>query len=88
MALTSGAVTIGTVATLIDGVSSSNPIHLHLHNNDNTDSLFLGGPSVTTSTGMSLVKLDSFEITLRPGNQIYAVSSKPGHVISFIKQDF
>jgi hypothetical protein len=88
MALTSGTVSIGTVATLIDGASSSNPIHLHIHNNDNTDNLYLGDSTVTTSTGLVLTKLDSFEIHLRPGNRLYATSSKEGHIISYIKQDF
>jgi hypothetical protein len=88
MALTSGTVTVGTAATLIDGVPSSNPVHLHIHNNDNTDNLYLGDSGVTTATGLVLTKLDSFEIYLRPGNRIYAVSSKGGHVLSYIKQDF
>lgn len=88
MSLTSGTVSVGTAATLIDGVTSNNPIHLHIHNQDNTDAVYLGGATVTTSDGLMLQKLDDLEITLRPGNQIYAVSTKSGHVISYIKQDF
>jgi hypothetical protein len=88
MALTSGTVAVGTAATLIDGIPSSNPVHLHIHNNDNTDNLYLGDSTVTTATGLVLTKLDSFEIILRPGNRLWAVSSKAGHVISYIKQDF
>ena len=88
MALTSGTVSVGTAATLIDGASSSNPVHLHIHNNDNTDNLYLGDSTVTTTTGLVLTKLDSFEIYLRPGNRLYATSSKAGHIISYIKQDF
>lgn len=88
MPLTSGVVSIGTAATLIDGTASSNPIHLHIHNNDNSDALYIGGPDVTTNTGMQLVKLDSLDIILRPGNTVYGVSTKDGHTISFIKQDY
>jgi hypothetical protein len=88
MALTSGTVSVGTVATLIDGASSSNPVHLHIHNNDNTDNLYIGDSTVTTATGLVLTKLDSFEIHLRPGNRLYAISAKTGHVVSYIKQDF
>lgn len=88
MALTSGVVSVGTAATLIDGTASSNPIHLHIHNNDNSDALFIGGPDVTTTTGMTLVKLDSIDLILRPGNTVYAVSTKNGHNLSFIKQDY
>ena len=88
MPLTSGVVSIGTVATLIDGSASSNPIHLHIHNNDNSDAVFIGGPDVATTTGLQLVKLDSVDIILRPGNTVYGVSTKAGHSISFIKQDY
>ena len=88
MALTSGQVSIGTAATLIDSVTSANPIHLHIHNHDNSDAVYLGGAAVTTSTGMMLQKLDDFEIILRPGNQLYAVSSKAGHIIGYVKQDY
>lgn len=88
MSLTSGTVSVGTAATLIDGVASNNPIHLHIHNQDNTDAVYLGGATVTTTNGLMLQKLDDLEITLRPGNQIYAVSTKTGHIISYIKQDF
>lgn len=88
MSLTSGTVAVGTAATLIDGVTSSNPVQLHIHNNDVSDNLYLGDSNVTVNNGLVLTKLDSFEIILRPGNQIYAVSSKTGHVLSYIKQSY
>lgn len=88
MALSSGQVTVGTAAVIIDGPASANPIHLHIHNQDNTDAVYLGGSAVTTSNGLMLQKLDDLEIILNPGNTIYAVSTKAGHVISYIKQDY
>ena len=88
MSLTSGTVAVGTAATLIDGVTSSNPVQLHIHNNDVSDNLYLGDSNVTVNNGLVLTKLDSFEIILRPGNQIYAVSSKTGHLLSYIKQSY
>lgn len=86
MTLFSGTTSVGTAATLIDGTAWQNPVLLHIHNNDNTDSVYIGGPDVTTSNGLELVKLDSLEITLHQANQIYCVSSKAGHVISWIAQ--
>jgi hypothetical protein len=59
---------------------------MHIHNNDNTDSVYIGGPDVTTSNGLKLLKEDSIEITLHQANQIFCVSSKSGHVISWIAQ--
>jgi actin-related protein len=86
MALFAGNTTVGTVATLIDGVAWHNPVLLHIHNDDNTTTIHIGGPDVTTATGMELQKLDSLEITLHQANQIYAVSSKSGHIVSWIAQ--
>lgn len=86
MSLFSGQTTVGTAATLIDGTAWQNPVLLHIHNNDNTDAVYMGGPDVTTSNGLKLVKEDSIEITLHQANTIYAVSSKAGHVISWIAQ--
>jgi hypothetical protein len=86
MTLFSGNTTVGTAATLIDGVAWQNPVVMHIHNNDNTDSVYIGGSDVTTSNGLKLLKEDSIEITLHQANQIFCVSSKSGHVISWIAQ--
>ena len=86
MTLFSGTTTVGTAATLIDGVAWQNPVSLHIHNNDNTETVYLGGPDVSTSNGLRLLKQDSLEITLHQANQIYAVSSQNGHVLSWIAQ--
>jgi hypothetical protein len=86
MPLFSGQTSVGTAATLIDGIAYNNPVLLHIHNNDNTDAVYLGGPDVTTSNGLRLLKQDSLEITLHQANTIYCVSSKSGHVVSWIAQ--
>lgn len=86
MALFSGTTTVGTSATLIDGIAWNNPVLLHIHNDDNTTTIHIGGPDVTTSNGLELVKLDSLEITLHQANQIYCVSAKSGHTVSWIAQ--
>ena len=86
MSLFSGQTSVGTAATLIDGIAYNNPVLLHIHNNDNTDAVYIGGSNVTTSNGLKLVKEDSIEINLHQGNTIYCVSSKSGHVVSWIAQ--
>lgn len=86
MTLFSGTTTVGTAATLIDGVAWQNPVVMHIHNNDNTDAVYIGGSDVTTSNGLKLLKEDSIEITLHQANQIYCVSTKSGHVVSWIAQ--
>jgi hypothetical protein len=86
MPLLSGNTTVGTAATLIDGIAWHNPVLLHIHNNDNTDAVYVGGPDVTTSNGLKLLKLDSLELTLHQANQIYCISSKTDHTVSWIAQ--
>jgi hypothetical protein len=86
MPLFSGQTSVGTAATLIDGIAYNNPVLLHIHNNDNTDSVYIGGPDVTTSNGLKLLKQDSLEITLHQANTVYCVSDKNGHVVSWIAQ--
>jgi len=83
--ITSGQTSIGTSPTLIDGLEV-NPFRLHLHNNDNTTDVFLGGSAVTTSTGLKLLKEDSIELIINPLEALYAVSSKEGHILSWLKQ--
>ena len=84
MALESGQVTVGTAATIIP-VTCVMPWSLEIHNDDNTDEVFLGGPGVTTATGMQLNKLERLRFDLSPLDYVYAVSSKSGHTLSFIK---
>jgi hypothetical protein len=85
MAITSGQITVTTSRVQIDG-SSANPSRLHIHNNDNTTTLYLGNSSVTTSTGLQLLKLDSTELELNPGETLYAISSSGSHLISWLRQ--
>lgn len=83
--ITSGQTTVGTAAVQIDG-SSVNPIHLTIHNNDNTKVLYLGGSNVTTSNGLSLLKEETLQLTLYPGETLFAVTSDGTHVISWLRQ--
>lgn len=75
-------VTIGTAPTFV-GPLSVVPIQLHVHNDDNTDAVYLGGSTVTTSNGLKLTKEDSFEIVLAPEDKLYGVATKEGHTISY-----
>jgi len=83
--LLSGQMAVGTVPSRVDGIYN-NPVVLHIHNNDNSDNLYIGNESVTTSTGMILTKLDSIELTMHQGNTIWLVSNKEGHIASWIAQ--
>lgn len=83
--LSSGTTVIGTTPTLIDGLSV-NPFRIHIHNNDNTDAIYLGGSAVTVNDGLKMLKEDSIDLIINPLEALYAVSIKAGHVVSWLKQ--
>ena len=83
--ITTGQLTVGTVATQVDGTSVSN-FKLHIHNMDNTDTLYIGGEDVTVSNGLGLQKLDSIELECYPLESVYVVATKAGHLVSYLKQ--
>ena len=83
--ISAGQISVGLTATAIDGVSNTESI-ITIHNNDNTTGIWLGDPSVTANNGLLLLKEQSYQFNLKPLEQIYAISEKTGHVISFMKQ--
>jgi hypothetical protein len=82
--ISSGSDSVGTAATLVDGTSNSS-FRLVIHNNDNSDAIYLGGSTVGTATGYQLQKLESIDLLLSAGSELYAVSGKTGHSISWLK---
>lgn len=85
MALSSGQVIVGLTPTQIDG-QSTNPTVLHISNNDNTAAVFIGDGNVAVLGGLRLEKLERIVITLHPGESLYAISEKQGHVLTFLRQ--
>jgi hypothetical protein len=85
MPLTSSQVSVTTSPTLLVA-GETNPVLVHLHLHDNTDNVYIGNSVVTTSTGLRLIKQDSFEISLAPGNALYAVITTGTATVSVLKQ--
>lgn len=83
--ISTGQAAIGLTATAIDGVSNTES-KITIHNNDNSTDIWIGGADVTVSNGLLLLKEQSYQFDLMPLEQIYAVSTKTGHVISWMKQ--
>jgi len=90
MAFYSGQTSIGTAATVIDGVLinhyGGNPYRLIIHNNDNTDAVYIGGSAVTISTGLMMDKGEMLQLTISPTDLLYAVSTKTGHIMSWLTE--
>ena len=85
MAIATAQITVTTSPTLLVAASSS-PVLVHLHLHDNTDNVFIGNSTVTTSTGLRLIKQDSFEVNLAPGNAIYGIITSSTATVSVFKQ--
>jgi hypothetical protein len=83
--ISSGQVTVGTVATLVDGTSTSD-FRLTIHNMNNDDGIFIGGPGVTINDGMQLLKLETLQFQMSPSSELYAVANKANLKLGFLKQ--
>lgn len=83
--ISNGWNSVGTVATPING-RHNNPIRMTIHNNDNSTNIYLGGSTVTITNGLLLLKEQSYQFDLEPLEQLYAVSDKTGHIISWMVQ--
>lgn len=83
--ISTGQTTIGTVAVQIDGTSTSN-FKIHIHNMDNTDAVYIGNGNVSVDNGLVVQKLESVVLDCYPSETIFAVSSKAGHRISWLRQ--
>lgn len=83
--ITTGWTSVGLTPSAIDGVHNQ-PSRITIHNNDNSTGIYLGGPDVTVTNGLLLLKEESYQFTLNPLEQLYAVSDKTGHIISWMRQ--
>ena len=83
--ITTNQLSVGTASSAIDTSSNSN-FQLTVKNIDNTDTVYLGGPDVTTSNGLPLLKLQTIQINMKPAETLYVISTKAGHSVAFMKQ--
>jgi hypothetical protein len=83
--ITSGVTSVNGVATMIDGTHNSN-FRLTIHNADNTEALFIGNASVTTGNGFRLDAGAVLQMEMNPLEEVYVISSKSGHTVTWLKQ--
>jgi hypothetical protein len=83
--ITTNQLSVGTARSAIDGSSNSN-FQITIQNIDNSDTLYIGGPDVTTTNGLPLLKLEKLQVNMMPGETLYVISTKNGHSIGFMKQ--
>jgi hypothetical protein len=85
MAISSGQVVVGLTPTLIDGSSNSN-FRLTIQNMNNDDFIFIGNETVTPTTGLQLLKLETLQLEMNPSEFLYAVSTKQNLKLGYLKQ--
>lgn len=83
--ISNGQTSVGTAAIAIDGMHNQ-PTLLTIHNVDNTDAVYIGAQGVTIANGFVLGKEQTIQFTLNPLEQLWAVSGKAGHIISWLRQ--
>lgn len=83
--LTTGQVAISTTPAIIDGTHNSEFL-LTIRNMDATDDVYIGNETVATTNGFALSKGNMIQIPMKPGDFVWAVSAKSGHLISWMKQ--
>jgi hypothetical protein len=80
-------VTVGTAAVQIMGMQD-NPVQLILHNGEKSSNEYIwfgGGSAVTTSTGAHIDNAGTYQLVLKPGNELWAITdagTKTLHVIA------
>lgn len=83
--ITSGVTTVNTVAAMVDGTHNSQ-FRLAVHNADNTEALFVGNAQVTVGNGFRLDAGAVLQLEMNPLEELYVVSSKSNHVVTWLKQ--
>lgn len=83
MGITQNNVAVGTAAVALN-TPQVMPGMVHITNLDNTDTVFVGGSAVTTSSGHGIEKSAHVDLQIYPEQVLYAVSSKTGHNVSWV----
>jgi hypothetical protein len=88
MALKTKQVTVGTsVVSVLE--PQPNQVRLLVHNAEKSSNEFIwlgGSNAVTTSTGYHLDPMETIEIILDTGNQVWAISDKAGKKLHVLWQ--
>jgi len=77
--MTTTQVSVTTTATLLCAANSMSQ-RVTVHNNENSQQVFIGDSGVTTSTGIHLDGKQERQITLNPGEGLWGVSANTNSV--------
>lgn len=84
MRISSGTLLVGTTSVQIDG-NAVQPSHIHIRNNENTKTLFVGNSDVTIANGLPISALTTIDFDLPPSEAIHMVSDSGTHSVSWLR---
>jgi hypothetical protein len=82
-------VTVGTAAIQILG-TQDNPVQVILHNANKSSNEFIwfgGSSAVTTSTGAHLDNSETYQLVLKPGNELWAITNSGTKALHVLYQE-
>jgi hypothetical protein len=82
-------VTVGTAAVQILG-TQDNPVQVILHNANKSSNEFIwfgGSSAVTTSTGAHLDNSETYQLVLKPGNELWAITNSGTKALHVLYQE-
>jgi len=83
--MTTAQISVTTAATLLCAANSMSQ-RVTVHNNENSQQVFIGDSGVTTSNGIHLAGKVSRQIILNPGEGLWGVSSNTNSVSVMIQK--
>jgi heptaprenylglyceryl phosphate synthase len=88
MALRTKQVTVGTaVVSVLEPQTNQTRVIIHNAEKSSNEFIWIGGSNaVTTSTGFHLDPMQTIEFVLDTGNQIWAITDKPGKSLHVLWQ--
>ena len=84
MPIHGGSTNVSTTAVQVDG-NSAGWTHIHLRNNDNTKTLYLGNSDVSAANGLMINGLETVDFDIPPGDFFCMITSSGTASVSWLK---
>ena len=80
MPIASALITLssGTAVRIVENHHMPHDVILHNHTKSSNEYIYVGGPSVTTTNAMHIDPGQTIYLTMRPGDELWAVSDPSG----------
>ena len=85
MTMTTAQISVTTAATLLCAANAQSQ-RVTVHNNENSQQVFIGASDVTTSTGVHLDGKEERQITLNPGEGLWGIAANTNSVSVMIQK--